>query len=120
MTFFPFISIFIFKYEFGSLPKNSGPNPMSFQFLAGGKLTQVLHLPPQPQNSGDAYVTGYMIEHLMLQHLTTQPRDGRAGPCDRTIASQTLLHPGDHAACATPDTSMMGPLLCCSTYHSTS
>ena len=26
-------------------PKNSGPNPMSFQFLTGGRLTQILHLP---------------------------------------------------------------------------
>ena len=33
---------------------------MSFQFLTGGRLTQVLHLPPQPQNSGDAY--GWHIE----------------------------------------------------------
>ena len=28
-----------FLFEFGPLPKNSGPNPMSFQFLTGGKLT---------------------------------------------------------------------------------
>ena len=33
---------------------------MSFQFLTGGRLTRVLHLPPQLQNSGDAY--GWHIE----------------------------------------------------------
>ena len=41
--------------------QKSGANPMSFQFLAGGRLTQVLHLPPpppEPHSSGDAYALG--------------------------------------------------------------
>ena len=38
----------IFMVSLGPLPKNSRPNPVSFQFLAGGRLTQVLHLPPPP------------------------------------------------------------------------
>ena len=37
-----------FIVNLGPLPENSGPNPKSFQFLTGGRLTltQVLHLPP--------------------------------------------------------------------------
>ena len=32
----------------GPFPKNSGPNWVSFQFLTGGWLTQVLDFPPPP------------------------------------------------------------------------
>ena len=46
MTFFYLILFFIFNCKFGALPKNNGPNSMSFQFLTGGRLTQILHLPP--------------------------------------------------------------------------
>ena len=35
------IFFLILNCEFGAPPRNSGPNPMSFQFLTGGRLTQV-------------------------------------------------------------------------------
>ena len=41
--------ICIFNCEFGPLPKDSEPNPTSFQFLPGGRLTQILYLPPNPK-----------------------------------------------------------------------
>ena len=37
---------YYFQLSISTPPKNSGPNPMSFQFLTRGRLTQVLHLPP--------------------------------------------------------------------------
>ena len=45
MTFFIHYLFLFLNVNLGPLPKNSGPNPMSFQFLTG-RLTQVLHLPP--------------------------------------------------------------------------
>ena len=38
--------IVFFNVNLGPSQKNVGPNPMSFQFLTGCRLTQVLHLPP--------------------------------------------------------------------------
>ena len=36
---FYFILFYFLNVNLGPLPKNSGPNPMSFQLLTGGKLT---------------------------------------------------------------------------------
>ena len=45
------MSLFFFARELGSLPKNSGPNPGSFQFWVGVTLDPRRRLPPPPPTS---------------------------------------------------------------------
>ena len=54
--------IFLVSYvNSGPLSKNSGTNPISFQFLTGvGWHRFYICPPPEPQNSGDAYATKYL------------------------------------------------------------
>ena len=38
--------------------KDSGPNPASFQFLTGGRLTQVVHSPPHLKTLATPMICG--------------------------------------------------------------
>ena len=70
----PSMTFFFLNVNFEPLPKNTGPNLVSFQILTGCRLTEVLHFllpPPQHQNSGDAY---YRHIHNITYGQTECPR----------------------------------------------